>query len=481
MYPKNTGYFTNLPNHCTPPSGLTKFVARNPFESDLTNTLHKSVISPSVFRKVTNPQHSPEFSWSVEELALIKPAKIEEFPIEQIHNADPDVELKAQEAIDKFFMTNEIVPSPWESKRKENKLDIKQNTPKRFIDKLNAFQNTPKPIKKDGACQTTLSFPSILPTNVEEALKPYFKFNENEEPNTDNDDANLSYNSLRRKLFFNFNECTDDEEQSSFLVSPIKMNLSSIFCKSPPESGMFHNGSPLKKCSRKMERYGTPIQCSENISPNISSIADIDETPIDDIKKYYSRPVMKLNFCRSMEMSLSNNTQVFEDKVPDNLTINEENSNKSNNDHENTKTDITAEMNSVGVNSTSLIKDNEKNEIIKDKEDKIIKDNNMKEIKNFPDFSQVYKLGKCTSQQIPRYWEMSEKQSASNIIQDTGYLTFSMNSTTNLTDNSSTKQKFYNNEQFLLFDDEIPLSDWKENCKNIACSTPSKYNVNEKG
>lgn len=476
MHPKNTGRFTNLPNHRTPPSGLTKFVARNPFESDLTNRLHKSVISPSVFKKVTNPQNSPEFSWSVEELALIKPAKIEEFPIEQIYNVDPDVELKAQEAIDKFFMTNEIVPSPWESKRKEHKIDIKLNTPKRLIDKSNKLKDFPKLIKKDGACQTTLSLPSKLPENVEEALKPYFTFNKN----IDNDDANLSTNSLRRKLFFNLTECTDDEEQSSFLVSPIKMNLSSMFCKSPPESGMFYYGSPLKKCSRKMQRHGTPIQFSENLSPNISSIRDIQDTSIDDIKKTpRSRPVMKLNFCQSMEMSTSESIEVSENnKVPDNLSINEENSNKSNNDHENTKTDITVEMNSVVVNSTSLIKDNEKNKIVKDKEEY---HNNVKEIKNFPNFSQVYKLENCTSQQTNIFWGMSEKQSASNIVQDTGYQTFSMNSTTNLTDSSSAKQKFYNNEQFLLFDDEIPLSDWKENFKNVACSTPSKCNVNEKG
>ncbi|XP_014601981.1 PREDICTED: protein aurora borealis [Polistes canadensis] len=487
MHPKNTGRFTNLPNHRTPPSGLTKFVARNPFESDLTNRLHKSVISPSVFKKVTtDPQNSPEFSWSVEELALIKPAKIEEFPVEQIYNVDPDVELKAQEAIDKFFMTNEIVPSPWESKKKEHKIDIKLNTPKRLIDKSNKLKDFPKMIKKDGACQTTLSLPSILPENVEEALKPYFTFNKN----IDNDDANLSTNSLRRKLFFNLTECTDDEEQSSFLVSPIKINLSSMFCKSPPESGMFYNGSPLKKCSRKMQRYGTPIQFSENLSPNISSIPDIQDTSVDDIKKTRSRPVMKLNFCQSMEMSTSESIEVSENnEVSDNLTINEENSNKSNNDHENTKTDITVEMNSVVVNSTSLIKDNEKNKIVKDKEDYY---NNVKEIKNFPDFSQVYKLENCTSQQTNIFWGMSEKQSASNIVQDTGYQTFSMNSTTNLTDSSSakqkfynndsssTKQKFYNNEQFLLFDDEIPLSDWKENFRNVACSTPSKCNVNEK-
>lgn len=46
-----------LPNHFTPPSGLTKFIARNPFESDLTNRLHVSVMSPTVFNKVYNIEY----------------------------------------------------------------------------------------------------------------------------------------------------------------------------------------------------------------------------------------------------------------------------------------------------------------------------------------------------------------------------------------------------------------------------------------
>lgn len=53
-YQNNSGCFALLPNHITPPSGLTKFVARNPFESELTNRLHLSVISPTVFTKVSS-------------------------------------------------------------------------------------------------------------------------------------------------------------------------------------------------------------------------------------------------------------------------------------------------------------------------------------------------------------------------------------------------------------------------------------------
>ena len=51
-FQNSTNSFSLLPNHITPPTGLTKFIARNPFEADLTNKLHISVISPTVFSKV---------------------------------------------------------------------------------------------------------------------------------------------------------------------------------------------------------------------------------------------------------------------------------------------------------------------------------------------------------------------------------------------------------------------------------------------
>lgn len=47
-------------------------------------------------------------------------------------------------------MTNEIIPSPWESKRKEYKVDIKMDTPKRLNDKSNIIKDSFKTTKKDG-------------------------------------------------------------------------------------------------------------------------------------------------------------------------------------------------------------------------------------------------------------------------------------------------------------------------------------------
>lgn len=47
-------------------------------------------------------QESPTFRWTIEEISRINPADIDEFPVHQYtENVDPDVEHKAQEAINK--------------------------------------------------------------------------------------------------------------------------------------------------------------------------------------------------------------------------------------------------------------------------------------------------------------------------------------------------------------------------------------------
>ncbi|KAK2583603.1 hypothetical protein KPH14_009545 [Odynerus spinipes] len=475
-YQNNAGRLALLPNHITPPSGLTKFIARNPFENDLTNRLHLPVISPTVFSKVSSPQQSSEFTWSVEELALIQPAKIEEFPIDQIHpEIDPEIELQAQAAIDKFFMANEIIPSPWDSKRKEKKVDIKMDTPKRLTDKSNIAKDSSRTTKKDVTCQTILSLPPKLPPNVEEALKPYFTFNQ--EANNDSDDANSSTSSLRRKLFFNHNECFEHEEHSSLSISPIKINSSLALPNSPPQSGMLLCGTPLRKLSRKMQRYhGTPIQNSENLSPpNMSPILDVSNTSSESVKAR-SRSVVRLDFTQNMEMSVLENIKASQDdNVPGVVLLShnsetyKENINPSINYDKNTRSDISVEMHSVIEDFMPLTEDNKKDQILKDKNKY---HNIVNQLKHLPDLCQTYKMENCTSQQMNTFFGLSERQ-------DTGYQTYSMNSTTNIMENSSVKQKLHYGEPILISEDEIQLSDWKGNMKHVVCSTPSKYN-NEK-
>lgn len=70
-----------------------------------------------------------------------------------------------------------------------------------------------------------------------------------QEQNVDAEDANSSTNSttsLRRKLFFNHDNCSDDEDEMSLPMSPVRTDGSMIHASSsPPHSGMLVHGTPL--------------------------------------------------------------------------------------------------------------------------------------------------------------------------------------------------------------------------------------------
>lgn len=69
-----------------------------------------------------------------------------------------------------------------------------------------------------------------------------------------------------------------------------------------------------------------------------------------------------------------------------------------------------------------------------------------------------------------------EQQSISNLVQDTGYQTYSMNGTMHTIDsyNTSTNHKILRNEK-IVSNDSAQLS-WREDIRNVYSSTPSKYN-----
>lgn len=144
-YQNNLGGLSVFPSHMTPPSGLTKFIARNPFDADLTNRLHMSVISPTIFTKVSAISPDPQgFSWTIDELAMMSPAKIDEFPIQSTHCSDPDAETHVQKAIDKFFSESQIHPSPW-SLKKEPMKPLVELSPTEFVEEeFSSIKESPK-------------------------------------------------------------------------------------------------------------------------------------------------------------------------------------------------------------------------------------------------------------------------------------------------------------------------------------------------
>ncbi|XP_017886946.1 protein aurora borealis [Ceratina calcarata] len=458
--------FSVLPSHLTPPSGLTKFIARNPFETDLTSRLHLSVISPTVFNKVSSPsQHSPDFAWSVDELAVIQPAKIDEFPVQQIYCTDPEHEIKAQAAINQFFTMNEIIPSPWELKRKDSRTKL-MDSPLRIFSDSNSESSKSK---KDGWSQTVLTLPSELPSDVMEVLKPYFTFTQ--EQNVDTDDANSSNSSLRRKLFFNNEDCVDNEGDSSSCLSPIEINESLLRSSNPPQSGMLAHGPPFKRSSTSNydHDHPSPITTGSLSSPNISPIQSTINMSCESVRSR-SRSVVRLDFTADMSVDRSSvkykklnhrrSSDVFLDKVDVQATE------KKTDDYLNTED---ASM-CTQVEDTEVVA----NDSVRVERNFEIPTSEINLKYNANAFTPVTNTFESyVLQQTNGTLGISDRQSVSNCAQDTGYQTYSMS---NVTDNTPTKQKSCWGDRVLVTDDEFRLSEWKENMKNIFSSTPSRSN-----
>ncbi|KYQ59044.1 Protein aurora borealis [Trachymyrmex zeteki] len=467
--------FAVLPNHITPPPKLRKFITKNPFEPDLINRLHLSAISPTLFAKVSSPmQQSPEFTWNIDELAHMKPVKIEESPIQQMYSPEPELEIRAQAAIDRFFMQNQIIPSPWDIKQKGNKPFLSLDTPSRSLNYFNSIQEVSKSTK-DAWSQTTLSLPLELPQDVEESLKPFFTFTQ--EQNADFDDANSSNNSLRRKLFVCQDESTVNDNESFTSLSPVKTSESMVLVYSPPQSGMFVHGTPLKMLLQtRRQSNGSSVIISENLSPNISPIHNAENNKLYKRIEHCSSLATRLNFATDMNTndaaegksssSINDHSLDMSDSENDVKCI--EDNGKwiiTNNDRTNACDSVNMEETKSIISSGNTVHSNAI--VLNDKEYET-------SLKIAPEITSFSRKGHKQSNIMSGAFE---QQNTSNSVQDTGYQTYSMNSMMHTIDsyNTSMSQKTLWNERMMMSRDIAQLS-WKENMTNVFSSTPSKYN-----
>ncbi|KAF5278357.1 hypothetical protein FQA39_LY05846 [Lamprigera yunnana] len=189
--------FRLLPSISTPPSRLLKI--KNPFESQLVERLHQSTFSPSVF-KMQKTKTEEKFKWSIEEISVLNPADIDEATVEQFEcdNQDLEAESTAQAYIESYFSEKHIVPSPFNVAVNNVPL-IPEN------DKQKGFKQV-----ADGIAQTVLTMPPKLPDHIENILKPFFTYTEEQQQNESN------RNSLYRRLF----DFTDEPFSDSILSSP---------------------------------------------------------------------------------------------------------------------------------------------------------------------------------------------------------------------------------------------------------------------
>lgn len=95
-----------------------------------------------------------------------------------------------------FRESKQIVPSPWDEIPRKQIIPPKDSTPMR-----SGLKNSVDVEKRDNACQTVLSLPPTLPPEVEQVLRPFFTFTEDQQQLCNNINENLMNASLCRRLF----------------------------------------------------------------------------------------------------------------------------------------------------------------------------------------------------------------------------------------------------------------------------------------
>ena len=249
--PSSRSRFQRSSSHVgsTPTSGPRS----NPFDSQISmDRLHLPTCSPSVFSIVVSPSHESTSSssgqfWSLDQQARLFPAQIsDDSPWKQdaaVSKMDPDEEDKTQEAIDLYFSRHHKITSPEDSvpisvsslHQRSILMESVGNSPNLTAppDKSNMHENNEQE-KADssrtssdldnGQCsastQTSLSFPPILPTELEKVLAKYGLLKDTTEEccnervihpsasgwsrksnSRGEEGQNLSNSTLRRKLF----------------------------------------------------------------------------------------------------------------------------------------------------------------------------------------------------------------------------------------------------------------------------------------
>jgi len=199
--------------------------------------------SPSLFHAPPTPlkqnKTSENFEWTIEDLSSLNPVNLVPYETQFRQDVDPNLEAKCQAAISSFFNEQQIgefralcmflmliiqflvVPSPRECSLRSQKIILQSelkivNSTAVSVDAIMSstamamsHQSEIPSFKRDIATQTALTFPPILPKEVENVLKKYnLLLNHEEEPSSaldcsvdNNDRSMMDVSTLRRKLF----------------------------------------------------------------------------------------------------------------------------------------------------------------------------------------------------------------------------------------------------------------------------------------
>lgn len=154
-------------------------MVHNPFEAALVERLHLPLIcSPSLFHRPATPQHSStQFEWTIDDVSALNPTNVEAHETQFLSVIDPEQEARAQAAISTYFKEMLTVPSPVDCPlRKQNIASLMPAACKR-----NKALAAPKPRRHDAECQTMLTLPPQLPAGLEELLRPFCTYTQEQQ------------------------------------------------------------------------------------------------------------------------------------------------------------------------------------------------------------------------------------------------------------------------------------------------------------
>ena len=157
----------------------------NPFEST-SSDLTMNIMSPSVFSVVESPSNQSESGqfWSLDQQAHLFPAEIsDDSPWKQANATsilDQESENRTQEQIDLYFSQNHDIKTPEESQNLQKATSLRQMSSVDLGSPVLAECSSSRsslglemndPNSKQS--QTTLSFPPVLPPELERMLSKY--------------------------------------------------------------------------------------------------------------------------------------------------------------------------------------------------------------------------------------------------------------------------------------------------------------------
>ncbi|XP_076354920.1 uncharacterized protein LOC143249270 [Tachypleus tridentatus] len=293
----------------------------NPFYIE-PDTLHLPAFSPSVFATVkgNKSEETKPFRWSIDQLAVLKPADIDETSQQDTYCVEDElVEVRAQQAIEKFFSQKHIVPSPWTAPTKHvtfspnlastayyTKLDESLNSSEQCVEQL-------KISKKEVWSQTVLTIPPAV--DLFGLLEWFSTFKEeqsqqNSNCSAGNDSEDIrdsgSSSSLRRKLFF--------QPENEYPPSPARINktgfpsTSSKICHTPRRQDLSNAHTPGTQFSSSPI---TPRNCSISFSASGCSLSPPSISPIR--KSIFHTPY---TVSRSGVSSSSSKSSSLESNIP---------------------------------------------------------------------------------------------------------------------------------------------------------------------